>query len=153
MNLQELTGPLPKDWLNIAANSLLAKAIDSDSIYSSLYISNGNASVFNGATLNITAANLVNGIIGATTVSSLIINTPTASQINDFIDLQADNPFSCFKFTICASGPPGVSTTVNVTQNTGITSFNGANIVILPGQQKDLLFVQIADDPNWVIYF
>jgi|GEM_PF-4110049 len=153
MNLQELTSPLPKDWLTIQAKTLVAEALLSENAYAEIYISNGSASINNSSTLNIVSGNLVNGVIGATTAGTLTIQLPTASNINDFLNVIIGDATTSFKFTVCASNTPGPTTTVNISMNTGITTFNGAALTILPGVQKDLIFVQLSGNSNWVIYF
>jgi len=139
MNLEEFNSPLPKPWLNINANSI-------NSLFD---VSSGASSTNNGTgTLDITPANLVNGVIGATGAGTLSIQLPTAAQINTYLGTVPLISGQSFKFTICASA----ATTVNVLLGSNITAFNAASpLVIASSVQKDLIFVKSST--SWLIYY
>ncbi len=141
MNLQEFISPLPKPWLNITANSLTTL----------INITTGPSSTNSGTgTLNITPANLVNGLIGATGAGTLTIQLPTAAAINTYL---SDSEFDIvtgesFKFTICVSA----ATTVHFLLGSNMNGFDAASpLVVAASGQKDLIFVKSSS--NWVIYY
>lgn len=150
MNLDQFTSSLPKPWLNIQCDTLNTR------IRSSLIdISNGPISTNDGTgTLNITPANLVSCVIGATGstgLATLTIQLPTAAAINTYLGTLPAATNTSFKFTICSSGETGPATKVNVLMGSGISTFNGGDLLIQSGVQKKLIFSKSGS--NWIIYF
>lgn len=132
-------------------NSFTASTLSVSKLYSTINISNGPVSTNNGTgTLNITPANLVSSVLGATGAGpTFTIQLPTAAAINTYLGTLPDATNTSFKFTICASS----TTNVSFLMGSGITTFNGLACSIGSSVQKDLIFVQVGAGPNWVVYF
>lgn len=146
MNLQELNSALPKDWLSVKAHE-----VKCDILNSSISYSGGPVSTTSGTgTLDITAANLVEGVIGATGAGTLTIQLPTSTAINDYLN-SISSGVTRFKFTACASAAPGPVSAISVLMGSGITTFNGGTLTVATGIQKDLIFSKSGS--NWVVYF
>lgn len=146
MNLQFLKSALPKS-LNIASNS-----IRSSISYGLTELCLGTVVTNNGTgTLNITAAELVNGTLGANGAATLTIQLPTATAINAF--LPSDTPSNTsFKFRVYASATPGPVSAVNIVLATGVTTYNGAtSIPLATGTSRTLVFAKSGT--SWVVYF
>lgn len=162
MNLQELTSPLPKPWLNISANTLNTNILNADTVnanslnvlirYSTIDISHGPASTNNGTgTLNITPANLVSGILGANGAATLTVQLPSAAAINTYLGPLEPAPITRFQFISYTSGAPGPVSNTNFLMGSGLTTFNGAaNITVPSGAHKIMTFVKSGI--NWIIY-
>jgi len=154
MNLNEFTSPLPKMWLDINANSI--NVVNS---YTQNDFSLGSFSTNSGTgTLNISPANLINGVIGANGAGPrLDIVLPTAAAINSYLGNQPALANLSFSFTVCVSRT--ATSAVQLTLNTGLTTFDGlAFVAIAPytvpnGSQRVFYFSRNPSTLNWVIYY